>query len=73
MIKPSTGPGKGAARSEPTVGDAGRNHKVFAAVDNCQADHQVTIVEATDTLHGISTSVLFDSGALDSFISPSLV
>ena len=72
-IKPSTGPGKGAARSEPTVGDAGRNHRVFAAVDNRQAEHQGTVVEATGTLHGISTLVLFDSGASDSFISPSLV
>ena len=60
-------------RSEPTIGDVGRNHRVFVVVDNCQAEHQGTIVEAIGTLHGISNSILFDSSAFNSFISPSLV
>ena len=55
------------------MGDVERSHQVFVMVDNHQAEHQGTVVEATGTLHGISTSVLFDSGASDSFISPSLV
>ena len=59
--------------SEPTVGDAGRSHRIFVEIENHQAKHQGTIVEATGTLYGISSSILFDSGALDSFISPSLV
>ena len=41
-------------------------------VDNRQAKHQGMVVKATGTLHGISTLVLFDSSASDSFISPSL-
>ena len=72
-MKPSSGHGRGTARSEPTVGDAGRNHRVFAVVDNRQAEHQGMVVEATGMLHGISTLALFDSSASDSFISPSLV
>ena len=42
-------------------------------VENYQAEHKVMVVEAIDMLHGISTLVLFDFGASDSFISPSLV
>ena len=60
-------------RSKPTIGDVDQNHKVFEAIDNFQAKHQGIVVEATSTLHDISTSVLFDCGASDSFISPSLV
>ena len=61
------------AASKPIVGDAGRAHRVFAAVDHRQADHQGTVVETTGAIQGIPLSVLFDSGATDSFISPSLV
>ena len=46
---------------------------VFAVVDNHEVDHQGRVVEAIGTLHGISTLVLFDSGASYSFISPSLI
>ena len=73
MIKPSTGPSKGAVWSNPIVGDAGQHHRVFAVVDNCQVEHQGIVVEAIGTLCDISTLSLFDSGALDSFISPSLI
>ena len=68
-----SGPSKGVAMSEPTVGDVGRSHRVFAEVDNYHAEHQGTVVEAIGTLYGISSSVLFDLGALDFFISPSHV
>ncbi|XP_059072251.1 uncharacterized protein LOC131043017 [Cryptomeria japonica] len=37
---------QGPVASEPTVGDAGRTHRVFAAVDNRQAEHQGTVIEA---------------------------
>ena len=46
---------------------------MFAAVDHRQADHQGTVVETSGAIQGIPLSVLFDSGATDSFISPSLV
>ena len=43
------------------------------AVDNRQVEHQGMVVEAIGTLYGISATLLFDSSASDSFISPSLV
>jgi hypothetical protein len=71
--KTFSGPSRSVVMSEPTVGDAGHSHRVFTVVDNRQAKHQGTVVETTGILHSISTSVLFDSGALYSFISPYLV
>ena len=59
--------------SEPTMGDIGRSHRVFVVVENCQAKHQGTVVKASTMLYGISSLVLFDLGASNSFISPSLV
>ena len=61
------------ATSEPTVGDMGRSHWVFAAVDDHQAEHQATVIEATGMIRGYEVTILFDSGAIDSFISPFLV
>ena len=58
---------------EPTMGDASRSHRVFAVVDNHQVEHQGTIFKAICTLYGISSLVLFDLGASNSFISPSHV
>ena len=55
------------------MGDAQRNHQVFVTVDNHQDEHQGTIVEATCIFHGILALVLFESRALDSFISSFLV
>ena len=71
--KVASGSSKGVAMSKPTVGDTSRCHRVFLVVDNYQAEHQGTIVEATGTLYGISSSILFDSGASNSFLSPSLI
>ena len=59
--------------SKPIVGDVGRSHRDFVVVDNHQAKHQAMVVKATGMLHGISISFLFDCGASDSFILPSLV
>ena len=71
--KISLGPSRGVTMSEPTVGDVGRSHRVFVVVYNHQAKNQGTIVKARGTLYGISSIVLCDLGALDSFISPFLV
>ena len=42
-------------------------------MDHRQADHQGTVVETSRNIQGTPLSVLFDSGATDSFISPMLV
>ena len=62
--------GQRGSYSKPTVGDVGRSHRVFAAVDNRQAEHQATVIESAGIIQGSLVSVLFDSGATDSFISP---
>lgn len=64
---------QGPVASESTVGDAGRGHCVFAVVDNCQAKHQSTFVETYGMLLGNLVTILFDSGALESFISSFVV
>lgn len=61
------------ATSEPIVGDASGSHRVCVVIDNHQVEHQATIVETSGVIGGISCLVLFDSGALDYFISPFLV
>jgi hypothetical protein len=53
------------------VGGSSSSHKIYAAVNNRQAEHQSTVVESTGTLNHINVKILFDSGATDSFISPS--
>ena len=53
------------------MGRASSNHQIYAAVNNCQAEHQSTVVELSGTLNHINVKILFDSGATDSFISPS--
>jgi hypothetical protein len=54
-----------------SMGRASSNHQIYAAVNNRQAEHQSTMVESSGTLNHINVKVLFDSGATDSFISPS--
>ncbi len=65
--------GQSRGFSELTVGDMGRSHRVFAAVDNCQAEHQATVIKATGIIQCHMVVVLFDSEATDSFISPFVV
>ena len=55
------------------MGDVGRSHRVFVAVDHLQVDHQGTMVETTGAIRGTSLSILFDLGATYSFIAPSVV
>ena len=42
-------------------------------VENCQAEHQATVIEAIGTIQGSMVTILFDSRATDSFISPFFV
>ena len=51
----------------------GRSHRVFAAVDNHQAKHQAIVIEAICMIRGYEVTILFDFGAIDSFISPFIV
>jgi hypothetical protein len=53
------------------MGRASSSHHIHAAVNNRQAEHQSTVVESSGTLNHINVKILFDSGATDSFISPS--
>jgi hypothetical protein len=52
-----------------TVGDMGKAHRIHAAVNNRQADHQSTVLETTGTIADQTLSVLIDPGATESFIS----
>jgi hypothetical protein len=53
------------------MGRVSSNHHIYAALNNRQAEHQSTMVESSSTLNHINVKILFDSGATDSFISPS--
>ena len=61
------------ATSKLIVGDMGHSHRVFAAVDDRQVEHQATVIEATGIIGGSSISILFDLGAINSFVSPLVV
>ncbi|KAH9305194.1 hypothetical protein KI387_009598, partial [Taxus chinensis] len=47
LHKPTTTDIQRTPRSEKTVGDMGRTHRVYATVDNRQAEHQATVIEMT--------------------------
>jgi hypothetical protein len=53
------------------MGRASSSHHIHAAVNNRYAEHQSTMVESSGTLNHINVKILFYSGAIDSFISPS--
>jgi hypothetical protein len=53
------------------MGRSSNNHHIYVAVNNCQAEHQSTMVESSGTLNHINVKILFDSGATYSFISAS--
>jgi hypothetical protein len=50
---------------------ASNNHQIYAAVNNRQDEHQSTVVESSGTLNHVNVKILFDSGVIDSCISPS--
>jgi hypothetical protein len=51
------------------VGDMGKAHRIHAAVNNRQAEHQSTVLETTGIIADQTLSVLIDPGATESFIS----
>jgi hypothetical protein len=53
------------------MGRASGSHQIYTAVNNRQAEHQSMVVESSGALNHIYDKILFDSGATDSFISPS--
>jgi hypothetical protein len=53
------------------MGRASNNHQIYAAINNRQDEHQSTVVESSFMLNHINVKILFDSGVIDSFISPS--
>jgi hypothetical protein len=53
------------------MGRASSSHQIYAAVNNHHVEHQSTVVESSGTLNHIYINILFDSGATNSFISPS--
>jgi hypothetical protein len=46
-------------------------HQIYAVINNHQVEHQSTVVESSGTLNHINVKILFDFGAIDSFILPS--
>jgi hypothetical protein len=53
------------------IGRESSNHQIYVAVNNRQAEHQSTVVDSSGILNHINVKIFFDSGATDSFISPS--
>jgi hypothetical protein len=53
------------------MGRASGNHHIYTMVSNLQAEHQSTVVESSGMINHINAKILFDFGAIDSFISPS--
>ena len=52
------------------MSNSDNTHQIHAAVHNHQAEHQSTIVESTGKVNNDKLKILFDPGAIDSFISP---
>jgi hypothetical protein len=74
MLKPIKKTSVHNIQEASTVGDIGRSmHKINAALDGRQTDHQSTIVEVEGKIHFNNVSILIDPGASLSYITPSLV
>ncbi len=59
---------------EETVEDAVRGTpRIYAALDNRQADHQSNMIEIGGMINKQTISILIDSGASHSYIDPSLI
>jgi hypothetical protein len=50
-----------------TVGDMGKAHRIRAVVNNCQEEHQSTVLEMTGIVADQTLSILIDLGATKSF------
>ena len=51
------------------MGDMGKAHRIHAAVNNHQEEHQSTLLEMTGTIADQTLRILIDPGATESFIS----
>lgn len=58
-----------STKNAATVGDLGKAHRIHAAVNNRQVEHQSTVLETLGNIDGMSFVILIDPGAIDSFIS----
>jgi hypothetical protein len=57
-----------------TVGDMGKSlHRINAAIDGRQADHQSSVVEIEGKINNSRISVLIDPGATLSYVTPDVV
>jgi hypothetical protein len=56
-----------------TVGDLGKAHRIHAVVNNCQAEHQSTVLETSGTIADQNYSILIDPGATERFISSAVL
>jgi hypothetical protein len=52
-----------------TMGDMGKAHRIHAAVNNCQAENQSTVIKTIGIVIDQTLSILIDHGATESFIS----
>ena len=50
------------------MGDMGKAHRIHAAVNNRQEEHQSTVLESTGTVTDQTLSILIDLGATKIFI-----
>ena len=50
------------------MGDMGKAHRIHAAMNNHQAEHQSTVLEMTGTVADQTLSILIDLDATESFI-----
>ena len=56
------------------VGEIGKNyHKIHAALEDWQADHQSTIVEIEGIISNHTLAILIDLGAALSYITPRMM
>ena len=61
-------------REASTVGEIGKNfHRINAALEDQQADHQSDIVEIEGTISNHTLAVLIDMGATLSYITPRMM
>ena len=52
------------------MGGASSHHRIYAAVDNQQVEHQSVMVETLGMINKVKVKILFDSSAIDGFTSP---
>jgi hypothetical protein len=56
-----------------TMGDLAKAHRIHAAVNNHQEEHQWTVLETSGTVIDETLSILIDPGATKSFISGAML